>query len=174
MDVGRHSFFGADLMTTRTVYGELNPVGGGDPLPLLKPRILIGRRPQCDVVLAFPNVSAQHCLLELTNGFWHARDLNSRNGIKVNGERCDSRWLQPGDELSIAKHAFVIQYQPAADAPPPEEEDPLAVSLLEKAGLMRHQPRGPRPRAARPVDVLDESRFSAEENEAGRYLSGDE
>lgn len=162
-------------MPTGNALGELSPLGGGDPIPLLKPRILIGRRSQCDVVLAFPNVSAQHCQLELTNGFWFVRDLNSRNGIKVNGERCDSKFLQPGDELTVAKHEFRIQYQPSADAPPPqEEEDPMAIGLLEKAGLMRQQTRGPRARSARPVDVHDDSKFSSEENEADRWLKDDD
>ena len=161
-------------MSTRKVFGELNPVGGGDPIPLLKPCVLIGRRSQCDIVLSFPNVSAQHCQLELTNGFWFVRDLNSRNGIKVNGERCDTHWLQPGDEVSIAKHAFEIQYQPAADAPPPQDEqDPLAIGLLEKAGLMRQQSGGARARSARAVDVHDDTQFSAEENEAERLLNDD-
>lgn len=162
-------------MATSKVYGELHPVGGGDPIPMLKPRVLVGRRSQCDVVLAFPNVSAQHCQFELTNGFWFLRDLNSRNGIKVNGERCDGHWLQPGDTIAIAKHVFRIQYQPAADAPPPqEEEDPLALGLLEKAGLMRQQARAPRLRSARKVDVQDESRYSEEENAAGKWLNDDD
>jgi len=162
-------------MATGGPYGELNPVGGGDPLPLLKPRILIGRRPQCDIVLAFSNVSSQHCELEFTNGFWQIRDLNSSNGIKVNGERCDAKWLQPGDEIAIAKHKFTIQYQPAADAPPPDEEDdPLSKGLLERAGLMRSRPRGPRLKSARPVTGRDESQFSPDENAAARFLSDDE
>ncbi|MFV0444477.1 MAG: FHA domain-containing protein [Planctomycetaceae bacterium] len=161
-------------MATVQDYGELNPVGGGDPIPLLKPRVLIGRRSNCDVVLDFPNVSSQHCQLELTNGFWFVRDLNSRNGIKVNGERCDSHWLQPGDELSVARHVFKIGYQPAADAPPPqEEEDPLAIGLLEKAGLMRQQARPPRARSSRPV-TRDDSKFTDSENDAARWLSDDE
>lgn len=162
-------------MANGTVLGELNPVGGGDPIPLLKHRVLIGRRSICDIVLEFPNVSSQHCQLELTNGFWYVRDLNSRNGIKVNGERCDNHWLQPGDELSIARHAFRVQYIPAADAPPPQEEaDPLAIGLLEKAGLMRQQSRGPKARASRPVNTRDDSKFSSAENDAARWLNGDD
>jgi adenylate cyclase len=128
-------------MSSRTVFGQLNPVGGGDPIPLLKPQIVIGRRSQCDVVLAFANVSAEHCQLELREGFWQVRDLGSRNGIKINGERCDSGWLRPGDELSIARHAFRIEYEAAGGHPPAQEGeddddvDPLAIGLLEKAGL---------------------------------------
>lgn len=161
-------------MASANVLGELNPVGGGDPIPLYKPRVLIGRHSRCDIVLAFANVSAQHCQLELTNGYWFVRDLNSRNGIKVNGERYDSKFLQPGDELSVAKHAFRIQYTPTADAPPVEEEqDPLAMGLLEKAGLMRQRPRGPKARSTRPVETRDESKYSSDENDAARWLTDD-
>ena len=116
--------------------GELIPCGGGDSIPLLKPELLIGRRSRCDIVLQFQNVSSHHCAMELINGYWYVRDLGSRNGIKVNGERCDSKWLLPGDELSIAKHRYEITYTPLSDAPPPEEESPLKMSLMEKAGLV--------------------------------------
>ncbi|MDA0833272.1 MAG: FHA domain-containing protein [Planctomycetota bacterium] len=121
--------------------GELVPRGGGDSIPLLKTKLLIGRRSACDVSLRFPNVSSHHCQLEQINGYWHVRDLGSSNGIKVNGSRCDSKWLMPGDVLSIAKHHFEVSYVPQSDGPPPDEADPFALSLLEKAGLMK--PRSP-------------------------------
>ncbi|WP_339749147.1 FHA domain-containing protein [uncultured Rubinisphaera sp.] len=117
------------------MHGELNPVGGGDPIPLLKTKLIIGRRPTCDICLPFPNISSQHCELELQNGYWHVQDLASRNGIKVNGVREESRFLLPGDEISVAKHAFEIAYEPTSDQPPPEEANPFAKSLMEKAGL---------------------------------------
>ena len=115
--------------------GILNPCGGGDPIPLVRPKLLVGRRPSCDVVLAFANVSSHHCELEFKGGYWHIRDLGSSNGIKVNGERCTSKCLFPGDEVLISKHAFRIQYDVASDAEAPEEENPIAMGLLEKAGL---------------------------------------
>lgn len=156
--------------------GELVPCGGGDPIPLLQPKLLIGRRSDCDIMLRFPNVSGQHCLLELINGYWHVRDLRSRNGIKVNGQRCEARWLLPGDELSVAKHRFEVDYEPLGDAPPPEEEDPFAVSLLEKAGLQRREEQERKPRlapAARPVEESPDGRFSDEEEQAMDWLSED-
>lgn len=119
--------------------GELIPCGGGDNIPLLKPKLLVGRRSSCDISLRFPNVSSHHCELELINGYWHVRDLNSRNGIKINGERCARKWLMPGDILSVAKHRYEVSYEPLGDAPPPEEADPFAVGLLEKAGLTQHR-----------------------------------
>ena len=68
--------------------GELVPCGGGDSIPLLKAKLLVGRRSQCDIVLEFPNVSSQHCEFRFDQGYWQIRDLGSRNGIKVNGTRC--------------------------------------------------------------------------------------
>lgn len=117
--------------------GQLIPIGGGDPIPLLKPRLLIGRREGCDISLRFPNVSSHHCELELVNGYWRIRDLNSRNGVKVNGTRIDTSWVLPGDTLSVAKHSYEVQYEPSAQAPPPEALDVFSMSLLEKAGLTR-------------------------------------
>lgn len=64
-------------------YGQLTPVGGGDPIPLLKKRLMIGRRGEADIQLGFKNISTQHCRLTLEQGYWFIRDLNSRNGVKV-------------------------------------------------------------------------------------------
>lgn len=133
------------------ILGHLIPCGGGDPIPLMKEQLLVGRRSKCDISLRFPNVSSQHCSLELQNGYWFVRDLGSRNGLKVNGTRCDSKWLLPGDVLSIAKHTFEVSYTPDGDAPPPAEEDIMSVGLLEKAGLVNYGESRPprRPPAAR-------------------------
>lgn len=120
--------------------GELIPCGGGDPIPLLKPKLLIGRRSSCDISLRFPNVSSHHCELEWVEGYWRVRDLGSRNGIKINGTRCDSKWLMPGDVLHVARHRFEVMYTPEGDAPPSDDEDPFAIGLLEKAGLARGTP----------------------------------
>ena len=141
--------------------GELIPCGGGDPIPLLKSTLLIGRRSRCDICLRFPNVSSHHCRLDMINGYWCVRDLQSTNGIKVNGVRYDSKFLVPGDVLAIAKHRFELNYTPQSDAPPPDEEDPLEMGLLEKAGLTQIKPldrtrdrnRSSRSRRNMPPDV---------------------
>lgn len=130
-----------------TPYGELVPVGGGDPIPLISETMTIGRRESCDICLKFQNVSGMHCELSRRNGVWHIRDLGSTNGIKVNGERTQRRPLRPGDEISIANHKYTIHYQ----LPPgstfedvfAEEEDVFGQSLLEKAGLERPKRPGP-------------------------------
>lgn len=128
----------------RMLLGELQPCGGGDTIPLTQTKILVGRRSHCDVCLRFSNVSSEHCELEKKDGYWHIRDLGSRNGIKVNGIKVETKCLSPGDEVMIAKMAFKIFYTVDKDAPMPEDESPFAMSLMEKAGL------GSRPRPKMP------------------------
>jgi adenylate cyclase len=123
------------------MYGELLPLGGGDPIPLLKPALLIGRRESADIVLRFPNVSGHHCELSLDGGYWTIKDLRSSNGIKVNGSRVTEQKLRPGDKLSIAKHDFEIVFDPirlggtAPVAEKSQQESLFSRSLLDSAGL---------------------------------------
>ncbi len=138
------------------MYGELIPLGGGDPVPLLKKSLLVGRRESCDIVLRFANVSAHHCQLECHDGYWYVRDMNSKNGTRVNNVRVNEKRLDPGDELRVAKHKYRVEYSPidlGAVGPPPSEEIPTDVmskSLLERAGLERGRSESQR------LDVLDE------------------
>ncbi|MDA1165047.1 MAG: FHA domain-containing protein [Planctomycetota bacterium] len=137
-------------MDESKLFGELTPCGGGDPIPLLKRKLLIGRRPGCDITLRFANVSSHHCELELINGYWFIRDLGSANGIRVNDSRCEQKWVFPGDTLAVAKHRYEMNYQALGERPEEEDEDPFAKSLLEKAGL---QGGGRRKRADEPIEA---------------------
>lgn len=120
-------------------FGELVPVGGGDAIPLVSEVMTIGRRESCDICLKFQNISGTHCELSLKNGVWHMRDLNSTNGVKVNGERKIRSMLRPGDEIGIAGRKYIIQYKldPNADLDvfAEEENNVFGQSLMEKAGL---------------------------------------
>jgi pSer/pThr/pTyr-binding forkhead associated (FHA) protein len=148
-------------------FGELIPLGGGDPIPLLKKSLLVGRRESCDIVLRFPNVSAHHCQLTLMSGYWYVRDLQSRNGVKVNNLRVTEKRLDPGDTVAVAKHRFQVQYSPAdlgAVGPPPTDGDRNEIfqkSLLERAGLTKEpddKHKGPKaaPPETRRYDILND------------------
>ena len=126
------------------MYGELVPIGGGDPIPLLKPILSIGRRENCDIVLRFGNVSGQHCELVLDQGWWFVKDSNSQNGTRVNGLKVSKKRLDPGDRLTISKHDYEVRYSPKANGGdelrPPEDDvfaDIMGRSLMESAGLDR-------------------------------------
>jgi len=138
--------------------GELIPKGGGDAIPLMKNELLVGRRESCDIVLRFANVSAHHCELAVQDGYFYIRDLNSRNGVKVNGTRVNEKRLNPGDEVSIAKHKYVVAYSPSdlgATGPPPADDltnEIMGKSLLARAGLEKSEAQK---RASRPAKRYD-------------------
>ncbi len=161
-------------MEQQATFGELIPCGGGDPIPLNRVSLMVGRRSNCDISLRFPNISSQHCQLQLINGYWHLRDLNSRNGVKVNGVRCDQKWLLPGDEVSIAKHRYELVYHPEGDEPPPVDEDPFAISLLEKAGLARRRKREDFETATPVTRQRDPVSNNDMEREVSEWLADDE
>ena len=123
--------------------GELVPQGGGDPIPLRKERLMVGRRESCDVILRFGNVSSNHCELTLESGYWFVKDLGSRNGTRLNGYRITKKRMDPGDTLSIAKRDYKAKYSPSelgAEGPPPDVDvmaEIMSHSLLEGAGLAR-------------------------------------
>jgi predicted component of type VI protein secretion system len=126
------------------MYGELIPLGGGDPIPVLKKQLLVGRRESCDIVLRFANVSAHHCQLIIDSGYLYVRDMQSSNGVKINDVKLDkggTQRIDPGDIVAIAKHKYRVEYDPAelgAIGPPPADnlsQEVMRESLLARAGL---------------------------------------
>jgi hypothetical protein len=62
---------------------------------------VIGRSRDCDVVISDPNVSRRHAEVRRGEDGWWVVDLDSTNGVKVNGRRVDEAPLQPGDRIRI-------------------------------------------------------------------------
>jgi pSer/pThr/pTyr-binding forkhead associated (FHA) protein len=151
--------------------GVMYPVGGGDPIPLMKPEIVIGRRPGVDIRLDFENISGKHCKLRFLNGLWMVRDLGSTNGTTVNGSLLSSEQsLMPDEELGIAGHLFTVDYDPAGPAAflsSHKDLDSEVVvererhSLMDLAGLDTDQTQQKRPKRA--PTVIE--RLSADEAE---------
>jgi hypothetical protein len=74
-------------------------------------RLCIGKDVVNDVVLTGDaTVSRLHCVLEQVGSRWSVRDLTSRNGTLVNGQRVASdRVLSPGDEIRLGHTRLVFR-----------------------------------------------------------------
>ena len=61
----------------------------------------LGRLPECEVTLDDPSVSRRHARVSRKDGGWAVEDLNSTNGLKVNGRRVAQADLADGDRLEL-------------------------------------------------------------------------
>lgn len=74
--------------------------GGPDgPRPLTGSRITVGRGRTNDITLHDASVSREHAELVGSGGGWKVRDLDSTNGVSVNGSRVRERALEFGDTV---------------------------------------------------------------------------
>jgi hypothetical protein len=82
-----------------------------DRIPLRGEKITIGQASTNDVPLVFDRtVSRVHCVVEPVASRWCVRDLSSRNGTFVNGERIwGEKPLRTGDEIRVGTVRFVAR-----------------------------------------------------------------
>lgn len=92
----------------------LIPVDGGNPIPLRKELVLVGRQGVCDLLLEHSTISRTHCLLLQRDDFLTVRDLESTNGCRVNGQRIRESDLYNGDVLSIGRVKYRVEIRDAA------------------------------------------------------------
>jgi pSer/pThr/pTyr-binding forkhead associated (FHA) protein len=90
------------MVQSEVVPVRLIALDGWPDILVARSLVVIGRHPQCDITLNVPQISRRHCCLTELNGEVLVRDLGSRNGVWINGQRVRLGRLRPGDELSIA------------------------------------------------------------------------
>ena len=103
---------------------------GGLPLPIGEKAITIGRSSENVLALNDNLLSRFHCVIERTNhsgtrmdltldetgtptddATLHIRDLGSRNGTRVNGQKITDVALKPGDVVKVGTHTFMIEVE---------------------------------------------------------------
>ncbi|HWE39128.1 MAG TPA: FHA domain-containing protein [Isosphaeraceae bacterium] len=117
----------------------------GPDIQLDRAMLVVGRHPQCDARLDSIRVSRQHCCMtQGQNGELVVRDLNSTNGIRINGQRVSEGRLKPGDELSIAHIRYRLEDGQG-------QEVTLAGPLPERENGFHPSPLFPHPRHGPPA-----------------------
>jgi hypothetical protein len=71
--------------------------------------LVIGRLPECGVVLADSNVSRRHAELRRAGDSVVLTDLGSTNGTRVNGAPIRERILASGDEVSVGSTRLIFE-----------------------------------------------------------------
>jgi pSer/pThr/pTyr-binding forkhead associated (FHA) protein len=81
---------------------------GGQEVELSRPDMLLGRHSDADVRLPTPDISRRHCRFVFSNGEWEVYDLNSLNGLYVNGERVRQTTLQHQDLVAVGSFRLEV------------------------------------------------------------------
>jgi pSer/pThr/pTyr-binding forkhead associated (FHA) protein len=113
----------ADFVPLRLV---LQPSGAS--VELTQPDMLLGRHSQADIRLPLPDVSRRHCRFIFGQGVWQVLDLNSLNGVFLNGELVRQATVRQGDLLRIGGFTFAVDLV---------VEDPQAEDADASVGLIR-------------------------------------
>lgn len=115
------------------------------PFDLREGENVIGRAPECEVVLPSKRVSRRHAVVQVTGADVVVRDLESQNGlIDADGSRSGRLELRPGGRVQIGDYLLLLEAPHVEDLELEEEEDGLEIELEESTtGATRSDPFDP-------------------------------
>ena len=96
------------------------------------PALTIGRHRSNRLVIPDDRASRFHCVVEQTAEGFRLRDLHSKNGTKLNGERISSAYLKIGDSFRIGKTIFAFSVPEGYKLPPPPHPPKPDPAVLKK------------------------------------------
>jgi hypothetical protein len=79
-------------------------------------RATIGRSKDCDIQLSDPNVSRKHAEVRQEGAAYWAIDLDSTNGMEVNGRRQKRAKLRQGDKITLGSTELVFRRETESEA----------------------------------------------------------
>jgi pSer/pThr/pTyr-binding forkhead associated (FHA) protein len=90
------------------LYAEL-VLPDGSRVQVSEAPVVIGRLPECDVVIADSNVSRRHAEVRQVGENVVVTDLGSTNGTRVNGQLVREQVLASGDEITVGSTTLVFE-----------------------------------------------------------------
>jgi hypothetical protein len=111
---------------------------GGKPFrvyPLRKSVLTIGRAPNNDIVMMDRRVSRYHARLSYQQGQWMVEDLNSDNGVWVNGTRIVEPTYVADDNIIGLGQSVKFELELAPDPPPNVPQRKIMPGCVLRAGL---------------------------------------
>ena len=136
-------------------------VAAPSTIPLDKSVCVLGKAAEADVPLDNPFVSRMHARILRDGARFQLRDLGSKNGTYVNGERLssDGRWLKGGDRIDLALDQVVLMFQERSgtvtlNAVPAVSSNELRVDSRSREVWVRGEKFDP-PLSRKEFDVLN-------------------
>lgn len=99
--VSPDAFLGKIPMQQRAYLKFVGIADDSQVIELQKKQTIIGRTSECDIQLPSNRVSRKHACIDFRNEEYHLRDLESTNGVFVNGIRIVRCVLRNTDQIEI-------------------------------------------------------------------------
>jgi adenylate cyclase len=94
---------------------------------------VLGRGPECDVMLPYSGISQRHARLERGSaGKWALADLGGKNGTTLNGRFVsEPAVVSPGDSVGMATVSLIVLEDTAEVLVPPESASTTIARSVE-------------------------------------------
>lgn len=135
---------------------------------LAKPVTVVGRHPDCDIVIEHPAVSTRHMLLRIVDRTVYAEDLASTNGVLVNGVATASQVLHHLDMIEVGRHKLHF-FDDALLVGKVGDLETTVLTEYERTMLAAHVPE---PAVAAPAPARRDDELSRTQAIRGDSLAG--
>jgi len=105
------------LTRSRVKLVLVSSVAAGAVYAIDRERMIVGRGPGVDLAFDDPEMSRQHASIECDDGGPEVRDLDSTNGLFLNGNRVQAARLENGDRVGIGGLEFQLVIEEREQAP---------------------------------------------------------
>ena len=112
----------------------------GQAIPIQGPKFLIGRADDCHLKPRSELISRYHCAIISEDGYVAIRDLGSKNGVYLNGERVSlESELKNGDKLSIGPLEFSVNLSIGTKIPKKTKVDSIEAAIVRTVEIEEEQ-----------------------------------
>lgn len=106
----------------------------GAKISIKKPEFTIGRSQSCSLCAGSSAVSRQHCMFSRDESKVTVRDMGSRNGTLVNGEKIEGTVeLASGDEITVGPLKFLLTITTSLNSVKKPEVKSVAEAVVRTA-----------------------------------------
>jgi adenylate cyclase len=113
-------------MSTTVLRLRYHTIEGPVSVDVSQEIFVMGRDPSCDLVIADSTVSRRHAQILRERNLFAVQDLDSKNGIRLNGTPVEHAALRHGDELAVGQVPLGVEIVDLQPEPSDEAEEKSA------------------------------------------------
>jgi pSer/pThr/pTyr-binding forkhead associated (FHA) protein len=104
----------------------------GAEFSIAKPQVRIGRLEELDLCISHRSISREHARVTSREGAFEIEDLNSANGIRINGSTLKRSQLRSGDIVELGQVRFRFVGPGESYVFDPAEEEPIGTLPMQR------------------------------------------